>query len=103
MDTNKGIKIITHASAFFAPILVPLLVWLITAERELREMALQALLFHIGLSLLIGISVIFSFFLIGLPFLVVFAIMGIYYPIKGIIYSLNDTPFSYPVVGRMMK
>jgi predicted membrane protein len=95
MDHN-GVKAITHASAFFAPILVPLIVWLLMGDRAVKSMALQALLFHIGMSILIGISILFSYILIGIPFLIVFGLMGVYYPIKGIIYSLQGRRFHYP-------
>lgn len=100
MDHN-GVKAITHASAFFAPILVPLVVWLLMSDRTVKSMALQALLFHIIMSILIGISVLFSYIVIGIPFLIVFGLMGIYYPIKGIIYSLQGRRFHYPFLGSV--
>lgn len=97
---NKSIiKIITHASTFFAPILVPFVVWLISSKSEIKSIALQALSFHIVMTVLIGVSWLLSFLLIGIPFLIVFGLMSIYYPIKGIIYALNEKPFRYPIVG----
>jgi hypothetical protein len=45
MDQN-GVKAITHASAFFAPFLVPLLVWLLVQDRHTKNMALQGRPFH---------------------------------------------------------
>lgn len=99
---HKGVKAITHASTFFAPILVPLLVWLLMADREVKSMALQALLFHVIMSVLIGISAFLSFFLVGIPFFIVFSLVALYYPIKGIVYSLQGRPFSYPVIGRLV-
>jgi hypothetical protein len=99
---HKGVKAITHASAFFAPFLVPLLVWLLMPDREIKSMALQALLFHVGIGVLITISGIFSYILIGIPFLIVFALMGIYYPIKGVVYSLQGRPFHYPIIGSLV-
>jgi uncharacterized protein len=101
MDHN-GVKAITHASAFFAPFLVPLLVWLLMQDRYVKSMALQALLFHVGMSILIGISAILSYILIGIPFLIVFGLMAIYYPIKGVIYSLKGRPFHYPIIGSLV-
>ncbi|TQR29969.1 DUF4870 domain-containing protein [Brevibacillus brevis] len=95
----RGVKVITHASTFFAPILVPILVWLLVQNRDAKNMALQALFFHIIMTVLIAISWFFTFLLIGIPFLIVFGLMAIYYPIKGILYSLNGRPFSYPFVG----
>jgi hypothetical protein len=102
MDHN-GVKAITHASAFFAPFLVPLVVWLLMQDREVKSMALQALLFHVLIGVLIGISWALSFLLIGIPFLVIFGLMGIYYPIKGIIYSIKGRPFHYPFLGSIAR
>ncbi|MGA8942430.1 MAG: DUF4870 domain-containing protein [Thermoactinomyces sp.] len=93
----KAIKILVHASTWFAPVLVPLLVYFILSDRDLKRLSLQALIFHAVFWLLIGISTIFSFILIGIPFLIVFSIMTIYYPIKGIIYALNNKRYDYPV------
>lgn len=103
MMDHTGVKAITHASAFFAPILVPLLVWLLLSDREVKNMALQALLFHVGISILLAISVFFSYILIGIPFLILFGLVGLYYPIKGIIFSLQGRPFHYPLLGGLIK
>ena len=99
MDT-KWSKIIIHASAFFAPFLVPIIFFLISTEEEVKRIAIQALLFQILFGILITISGIFSVILIGLPFLLIFwAILWIT-PIVGIVKALNDTPWNYPIVGR---
>jgi len=100
---NNIIKIVTHASTFFAPILVPFVVWLLAKNHETKSIALQALFFHLLMSILIAVSWFFSFLLIGIPFLVVFGLMSLYYPIKGIIYALNDKPFVYPIVGGFFR
>ncbi|MEJ8546113.1 DUF4870 domain-containing protein [Brevibacillus borstelensis] len=99
---HKGVKAITHASAFFAPVLVPLLVWLLMADREVKNMALQALLFHVIIGILIAISWPFVFIIIGIPFFVIFGLAALYYPIKGILYSLSGRPFSYPIIGALV-
>ncbi|MED1723797.1 DUF4870 domain-containing protein [Brevibacillus parabrevis] len=99
----RGVKAITHASAFFAPFLVPIVVWLLMQDREAKNMALQALLFHLFMSILISISWFLAFVLIGIPFLIVFGLMALYYPIKGIIYSLQGRPFHYPIIGSIVR
>ncbi|MGN7471390.1 DUF4870 domain-containing protein [Brevibacillus sp. SAFN-007a] len=98
----RGVKAITHASTFFAPFLVPIVVWLLVQERDAKGIALQALLFHLFMSILISISWFLSWVLIGIPFLIVFGLMAIYYPIKGIIYSLQGRPFRYPIIGSLV-
>lgn len=100
---DNGVKAITHASAFFAPFLVPLIVWLLMQDRDAKRMALQALLFHVIMGALIGISWALSFILVGIPFLIVFGLMAIYYPVKGILYALQDRPFHYPIIGALVR
>ena len=99
MET-KWSKIIIHASAFFAPFLVPILFFLISTEEEVKRLAIQALLFQIVFGILIAISSVLSFIIIGLPFLLIFLAIFWIAPIIGIIKALNDTPWNYPIVGR---
>ena len=97
---SKWSKIIVHASAFFAPFLVPIIFFLISTDDEVKRLSIQALLFQIIFSILIAISGVLSFIIIGLPFLFIFwAILWIA-PIIGIVKALNDTPWNYPIVGR---
>ncbi|SMO36473.1 DUF4870 domain-containing protein [Melghirimyces algeriensis] len=93
------IKVVLHASTWFAPALVPLIVWLLATEKELKRLALQALVFHFVIWLLVGISYFFSFVLIGLPFLILFSLIGFIVPIIGIVRALQDRPFEYPIIG----
>ena len=99
MET-KWSKIIIHASAFFAPFLVPVLFFFISSEDEIKRVSIQALLFQIVFGILIAIAGILSFVLIGLPFLIIFLVMFWIAPIIGIVKALNDTPWNYPIVGR---
>ena len=52
------------------------------------------------MGVLIAISVVLSFVLIGLPFLIIFGIMLFVVPIIGIVKALSDEPWRYPIVGR---
>ena len=99
MET-KWSKIIIHASAFFAPFLVPILFFLISTEEEVKRLSIQALLFQIVFGILIAISSVLSFIIIGLPFLLIFLAIFWIAPIIGIVKALNDTPWNYPIVGR---
>lgn len=96
---QKGIKILIHASTWFAPVLVPLVVYFVVADREVRSLSLQAIIFHFVIWLFVCISIFFSFLLIGIPFLIVFGLMGLIVPIIGIIRALQERPFRYPIVG----
>lgn len=99
MET-KWSKVIVHASAFFAPFLVPIIFFLITSDEEVKSISIQALLFQIVFGVLMAISGFLSVILIGLPFLIIFWAIFWIAPIIGIVKALNDTPWDYPIVGR---
>ncbi|MDM5250909.1 MULTISPECIES: DUF4870 domain-containing protein [unclassified Lysinibacillus] len=99
MET-KWSKVIIHASAFFAPWIVPIIFFLISSDEEIKAISVQALLFQIIMWVLIAISSILSFLLIGIPFLIIFGIMLFVVPIIGIVKALSDMPWRYPIVGR---
>ncbi|TQR29728.1 DUF4870 domain-containing protein [Lysinibacillus sphaericus] len=99
MET-KWSKVIIHASAFFAPWLVPIIFFLISSDEEVKSISVQALLFQVVMGVLMTISGILSFLLIGIPFLIVFGIMYFIAPIIGIVKALSDEPWRYPIVGR---
>lgn len=99
MDRKPSL-IIIHASAFFAPIMMPLIFMLIAKDREVKDFAVQALLFHIMITFCIFISFVLSFVLIGIPLLVFFFIVAVWCPVKGIIYAVQDRPYQYPIVAK---
>jgi hypothetical protein len=100
---NKGLKILIHASTWFAPIVVPLIVYLLISNREIKSLSLQALIFHFVMGILIAVSAFFSWILIGLPFLIIFGLIAIIAPIVGILYAIKNRPFNYPIVGSWFK
>lgn len=61
--SEKGLASICYFSTFFAPILLPLVVWIV-AHKPVSTHAKKALIYHIVPWLLIGTSV--SFFIISL-------------------------------------
>ncbi len=97
---SKWSKIIVHASAFFAPYLVPIIFFLVSTDDDVKRLSIQALLFQIVFGILIFISGILSFLIIGIPFLIIFLAVFWIAPIIGIVKALNDTPWNYPIVGR---
>lgn len=92
--------VILHASAFFAPILVPILFLLLAQDDIIKKLSIQALLFQFVMWILIGLSTLLSFILIGLPFLLLFSIMMLVVPIVGVYKALTDQSWDYPIVGR---
>lgn len=96
---NTGLKVLVHASAFFAPFLVPFIVFLISEDQEVKKLSIQALLFQLAMGVLLFISGILIFIIIGIPMLIVFGLMTIIVPVMGIIKALNNEKFDYPIVG----
>lgn len=62
MET-KGLKILIHASAFFAPFLVPVAIYIMTffveLDEQIKRLSIQALLFQLVMGALIVLSTIF--------------------------------------------
>ncbi|MXQ53752.1 DUF4870 domain-containing protein [Shimazuella alba] len=100
---SRGLKMLVHASTWFAPILLPCVVFLIVQDRSVKRIALQAIFFHLIIGALIGISWFFSFVLIGIPFLIIFGLMAIICPIMGIIYAVQDRQYQYPIVKWFIR
>lgn len=97
---KTGLKILVHASPFFAPFLVPFILYLVIDDIEIKRLSIQALLFQLVMGALIIISAILIIFLIGIPMIIVFSLMTIVIPIIGIVKALQGEPYSYPIVGR---
>ncbi|MEK4630390.1 MAG: DUF4870 domain-containing protein [Solibacillus sp.] len=97
---SKWSKVIVHASAFFAPFLVPILFFLISTDDDVKRISIQALLFQVVFGILIAIAGFLSFILIGLPFLLVFLAIFWIAPIIGIVKAISDSDWNYPIVGR---
>ena len=104
---NKGLKVLVHASAFFAPYAVPIIIYLLchffVEDREVKKLAIQAVLFQLVMGLLVFISIILIFVIIGIPLLIGLGIMWIVVPIIAIVKSLNDEDYNYPIVGGWVK
>jgi hypothetical protein len=100
---RKPSAIIIHASAFFAPFLVPIIFILIATERYVKDLAIEALLFHIMMGICFFISSLLVVVLIGIPMLIFFGIVWVYYPIKGILKAINEEDFHYPVVSQWVR
>lgn len=99
----KGMKILIHASTWFAPILVPLIIFFVAKQEDIKSLSIQALIFHIVMTILIGISFFFSFLIIGIPFFIGFSLIGLIVPIMGIINAAQDRYFEYPLIGSWIK
>ena len=133
MTENTGTKIILHASPYFhVPIILPIAIYFISQDRDVRNLAIQALLFQLMfLATLIGGAIItcslsilgifgglslsmlfnnpagfmFGVAPTGVLLLMLIVTLGLLYyitPLIGIIYAIKGRPFSYPIVGRFV-
>lgn len=102
MET-KGLKVLIHASAFFAPFLVPVIIFLISDELGVKKTAIQAVLFQLVMGALIIVSAIAILILIGIPMLIGFSLMWLIVPIVAIITTLNGEDYQYPIVGNWYR
>lgn len=100
---NTGLKILLHASTWFAPFLVPFILYLVVDDDELKKLSIQAVLFQLVMSVLITVSILLIILLIGIPMLIIFGIMAFVVPIIGIIKAINGDKFNYPIVGSWIK
>lgn len=100
---NTGLKILVHASAFFAPFLVPFIVFLVSNDQEVKVISIQALLFQLVMGGLLFVSTILIVVLIGIPMVIVFGLMTIIVPIIAIIKALNGETYNYPIVGMWFR
>ena len=95
---NKAMKVLIHASAFFAPILVPILTYFLSSDEEVKRISLQALLFQVLLWAAGIIAIILVIFLVGIILVPIVALLGMIIPIIGIVKVLQDEHWEYPVV-----
>ncbi|KPC77173.1 membrane protein [Thermoactinomyces vulgaris] len=100
---GKWLKVLVHASTWFAPVLCPIIVYLISSDRDVKRVSLQALVFHVIMAGLIWLSSLLSWLLIGIPFLIVFGLMAFICPIKGILRALNEKEYHYPFTRWAIK
>ncbi len=79
------------------PILAPLVVLLLSKDGFVKNQAKEALVFQIGVIILLGCFLVFlSIFLIGIPFLLVTAIGAMIFPVIAVIRVSDGIDYSYP-------
>ncbi len=100
---KTGLKVLIHASAFFAPFLVPFCIFLVanfTEDDEIKRLSIQAILFQLVMGAIIFISVLLIVVIIGIPMVIGFGLMWFIVPIIGIVKALSGEIYNYPIVGR---
>lgn len=119
---------IAHLSIFFAPLLLPLILWLVTQRTApyASRQAKQAFFFHLGYLIMfamvavvwvlaifggiIGTAATSSPSVIAIPIIAMFALWGFVllivlaeygFSIYGAVQAFQGRPFSYPFLGRL--
>lgn len=65
MDTNKGLSALNYFSVFFAPFIVPIIIYFVSSDPEVKRHAMRALLSHI-IPIVLGIILFILLFAVGL-------------------------------------
>lgn len=104
-DNARLWAVVAHASAFFAPIIGPLLVWILLQETEpfAVEHAKEALNFQITTTiagLLVSLSMAV---LIGCLLLPLFVVAALVLPILAVVAASQGESYRYPYTWRLVE
>lgn len=100
---QKLLCALSHLSMFFAPILAPLIVLLVSDDKFVKMQAKEALGFHIFLTIAGVISTILMIVLIGIPLAIILGLMAVILPIIAFIKVIDSIDYSYPITGNFIR
>lgn len=102
---DKNWAVVAHASAFFAPFLVPLFIYFTKAKESswVRSQTVEVLNFHITVVVLYAISGVASCFLIGLVLLPLVYLGSIALALVGIMKAYKGESYQYPLTIRIIQ
>ena len=83
----------------------PLVFWLIKREDDplIEEQGKEAINFQLTMLLVMFVSALLAFVLIGIPFLVIFALMIVINPIIAAVKTRNGERYRYPISIRFIS
>lgn len=101
---QKVLSAVCHLGVFIGlPVIIPLIILLFTKDGFIKTQAMEALGFHIMLLVTGAIGGILVFILIGIPILIVLAVMTFIFPIIATIKIANNEDYSYPISGKFIR
>ncbi|HTI93547.1 MAG TPA: DUF4870 domain-containing protein [Puia sp.] len=102
---EKTMAILAHALTLVAPILAPLIIWLVKKDESefVRQNALESLNFQITLTICVIISAILTLIIIGAFLLMIIGIGGFILVIVASIKASEGKIYRYPVNFRLIK
>jgi uncharacterized Tic20 family protein len=107
-DKRKLLNALSHGSIFFNALIlavgVPIGILFVFEDPVVKDSAKEAINFHINMWFWWTVFGFLAFFLIGLPFLGILAIVQIVMPILAIVHSITqpDTVYRYPFILRLL-
>ena len=64
MDNSKGLSALNYFSVFFAPLLVPIIIYFVSPDSEVKRHSIRALLSHV-IPFIFGIILVIILFIVG--------------------------------------
>jgi uncharacterized protein len=97
----------THLSAlaFFAPVVVALVLWLIKKEESpfVNDHGKEAVNFQISLVIYWAVAVVLAYICVGLPLMVATVVLGLVGCIMGAVAAKNGRYYRYPMCLRLVS
>ncbi len=99
----KTVAILTHLGCIFFFILPPLIVYLVSEDKDVKENAKEALNFEISIAVYSFVAGILSVILIGIPALIAIVLANLILPILAAIATSENKKYKYPFIFRLIK
>ena len=64
MDNRKGLSALNYFSVFFAPFIVPIIIYFVSSDSEVKRHSIRALLSHV-IPFILGIILVITLFIVG--------------------------------------
>ena len=64
MDNSKGLSALNYFSVFFAPFIVPIIIYFVSSDSEVKRHSIRALLSHV-IPFILGIILVIILFIVG--------------------------------------
>jgi uncharacterized Tic20 family protein len=107
LNNRKILSAISHGAIFFSStivsIAIPIIIFYTTEDRVIKQNAKESLNFHINIYIYAFVFAILVFLVVGIPLLILLAIVSFVMPIIAIMNVLEnpDKPYSYPFIFRL--
>ena len=64
MDSSRGLSALNYFSVFFAPFIVPIIIYFVSSDPEVKRHSIRALLSHM-IPFILGIILVITLFIVG--------------------------------------